>query len=199
MLFICSRNQWRSPTAEQVFRRHPALAVRSAGTSASARRRVGAADLAWADVVFVMEGKHRSRLMQDHSELLAGKPLHVLDIPDDYRFMDPELVDLLQTLPPLGESALPLHLDTLEVWPNGVAALCPQVIPEPLHRLHQDLGRCLDALDLPRESRAYRPHVTLARKAHGLTATSRPAVPWQAHSYVLALSDRGYHVLHRWG
>lgn len=120
--------------------------------------------------------------------------LHFLgQVPQD------RLVDLLQTLPPLGESALPLHLDTLEVWPNGVAALCPQAIPEPLHRLHQNLGRCLDALDLPRESRAYRPHVTLARKAHGLTATSRPAVPWQAHSYVLALSDRGYHVLHRWG
>ncbi|MBI3350000.1 MAG: phosphotyrosine protein phosphatase [Burkholderiales bacterium] len=102
VLFICSRNQWRSPTAEQVFRRHPALAVRSAGTSANARRRVGAADLAWADIILVMEGKHRSRLMQDHAELLAGKPLHVLDIPDDYRFMDPELVELLQTaVPPL--------------------------------------------------------------------------------------------------
>lgn len=102
VLFICSRNQWRSPTAEQVFRRHPDLAVRSAGTSASARRRVGAADLAWADVVIVMETKHKSRLMQDHAELLTAKPLHVLDIPDDYRFMDPELVDLLQSaVPPL--------------------------------------------------------------------------------------------------
>lgn len=102
VLFICSRNQWRSPTAEQVFRRHPDLAVRSAGTSASARRRVGAADLAWADVVIVMETKHKSRLMQDHAALLAAKPLHVLDIPDDYRFMDPELVELLQTaVPPL--------------------------------------------------------------------------------------------------
>ena len=102
VLFICSRNQWRSPTAEQVFRRHPALAVRSAGTSASARRRVGAADLAWADVILVMEGKHKSRLLAEHPRALAAKPLHVLDIPDDYRFMDPELVDLLQTaVPPL--------------------------------------------------------------------------------------------------
>lgn len=49
-----------------------------------------------------MESKHRSRLMQDHAALLAGKELHVLDIPDDYRFMDPELVELLQTaVPPL--------------------------------------------------------------------------------------------------
>ena len=100
VLFICSRNQWRSPTAEQVFRRHPALAVRSAGTSASARRHVGEADLAWADVIVVMESRHKSRLMQDHADLLAGKPLHVLDIPDDYRFMAPELVELLEAVVP---------------------------------------------------------------------------------------------------
>ncbi|HEY1127841.1 MAG TPA: phosphotyrosine protein phosphatase [Roseateles sp.] len=100
VLFICSRNQWRSPTAEQVFRRHPALNVRSAGTSASARRRVGAADLDWADVILVMETHHKSRLLQDHAARLAGKPLHVLDIPDDFRFMDPDLVELLQTAVP---------------------------------------------------------------------------------------------------
>ena len=62
VLFICSRNQWRSPTAEQVFRRHPALNVRSAGTSASARKQVSAADIDWADVILVMESTHRSRL-----------------------------------------------------------------------------------------------------------------------------------------
>lgn len=102
VLFICSRNQWRSPTAEQVFRRHPALAVRSAGTSASARKQVSHVDLAWADVIIVMESKHKSRLLAEHARTLTGKPLHVLDIPDDYRFMDPELVELVQAaVPPL--------------------------------------------------------------------------------------------------
>ncbi|RZL30655.1 MAG: phosphotyrosine protein phosphatase [Rubrivivax sp.] len=102
VLFICSRNQWRSPTAEQVFRRHPALNVRSAGTSASARRQVSHADLDWADVVIAMETKHKSRLLAEHGRTLAHKPLHVLDIPDDYRFMDPELVELLEAfVPPL--------------------------------------------------------------------------------------------------
>lgn len=102
VLFVCSRNQWRSPTAEQVFRRHPAVAVRSAGTSASARRQVSHVDLAWADVVIVMESKHKSRLLAEHARTLAGKPLHVLDIADDYRFMDPELVALLASVvPPL--------------------------------------------------------------------------------------------------
>ncbi|RZL89042.1 MAG: phosphotyrosine protein phosphatase [Variovorax sp.] len=100
ILFVCSRNEWRSPTAEQVFRRHPALAVRSAGTSASARRRVSATDVAWADVIVVMENRHKTRLAQDHAELLAGKPLHVLDIPDDYGFMDAELIELLEAAVP---------------------------------------------------------------------------------------------------
>jgi predicted protein tyrosine phosphatase len=104
VLFICARNQWRSPTAEQVFRRHPGLNVRSAGTSASARKQVSHADLIWAHVVIVMESKHKSRLLAQHGQLLAHKPLHVLDIPDDYRYMDPELVGLLEDLvPPLLE------------------------------------------------------------------------------------------------
>jgi predicted protein tyrosine phosphatase len=100
VLFVCSRNQWRSPTAEQVFRRHPALAVRSAGTSASARRRVGEADLAWAVHICVMEPRHKARLLAEHPEAMAGKRVHVLDIPDEYRFMDAELVALLESSVP---------------------------------------------------------------------------------------------------
>ena len=95
VLFVCSRNQWRSSTGEQVWRRHPRVNARSAGTSAGARRVVSAADLAWADVVLVMEEKHKSRLLAEYRGLLLHKPLHVLDIPDDYKYMDPELVELL--------------------------------------------------------------------------------------------------------
>jgi len=95
VLFVCSRNQWRSPTAERVWQSHPLLSVRSAGTSPSARRRVSAADIAWAEVILVMEEKHRARLLADYAELLGGKTLHVLGIPDEYRYMDPELVDEL--------------------------------------------------------------------------------------------------------
>ena len=95
VLFVCSRNQWRSPTGEQVWRRDPRVNARSAGTSAGARRVVSADDLDWADVVLVMEDKHKSRLLAEHRALLLHKPLHVLDIPDDYRYMDPELVALL--------------------------------------------------------------------------------------------------------
>ena len=43
-----------------------------------------------------MENKHRSRILSSMSTALGQTPLHVLDIPDDYQFMDPELIDLLQ-------------------------------------------------------------------------------------------------------
>ena len=96
VLFICSKNQWRSPTAEQVYRRHPDVLARSAGTSPNARHTVSVDDIEWADVIMVMEEKHKSRLTAEFTRLLDHKPIHVLDIPDDYRFMDPELVDMLE-------------------------------------------------------------------------------------------------------
>lgn len=95
VLFVCSKNQWRSPTAERVWRRHPRLEVRSGGTSQSARHTVSAEDITWADVVVVMEQKHKSKLRADFPGLLRDKAVHVLDIPDEYRFMDTELVELL--------------------------------------------------------------------------------------------------------
>jgi len=96
VLFVCSRNQWRSPTAEQVWRRHPALSVRSGGTSPNARHPVSAADVSWAHLVFVMEEKHKSRLVAEYRRLLENTPIHVLDIPDEYKYMDAELIDLLR-------------------------------------------------------------------------------------------------------
>lgn len=95
VLFVCSRNQWRSPTAEAVWRKHPQLNVRSAGTSPRARKTVSADDIAWADVVFVMEEKHRQRLEAAFPGHLSHKSVHVLGIPDDYKYMDPELVEEL--------------------------------------------------------------------------------------------------------
>lgn len=96
LLFVCSRNQWRSPTAEQVWRRYPGIQARSGGTSANARHPVSIEDIRWADVIFVMEEKHKARLQAGFRQALAGKPLHVLDIPDEYRYMDAELVGILQ-------------------------------------------------------------------------------------------------------
>lgn len=96
LLFICSRNQWRSPTAEAMWRRRPGFNVRSAGTSPNARKTVGPEDIRWADVIFVMERKHLQRLKADYDRLLEHTPVHCLEIPDDFRYMDPELVAMLE-------------------------------------------------------------------------------------------------------
>ena len=97
VLFVCSKNQWRSPTAEAVYRDDSRLEVRSRGTATSARQTVRAADLAWADLVLVMEDKHRSRLLAQFPGETKFLQIEVLHIPDDYHFMDPELVEMIQT------------------------------------------------------------------------------------------------------
>jgi len=96
ILFICSRNQWRSPTAERVWRNHPGVNVRSAGTSRNARRTVSEADIVWADLILVMEDRHKDRLKAQFRQHGRHMNLHVLDIPDDYRFMDPDLVETVR-------------------------------------------------------------------------------------------------------
>ena len=100
VLFVCSKNQWRSPTAETLWRRHPDWNVRSGGTSPNARHHVSEDDIRWADVIMVMEEKHKSRLRAEYPRLLEFKPVHVLDIPDDYRYMDAELVEQLEQVVP---------------------------------------------------------------------------------------------------
>ncbi len=96
LLFICSRNQWRSPTAEAIFRKIPGYCTRSRGTSKKAVRHVCAKDLQWADHIFVMERKHAQRLKAAHPEAFCYKKPIVLGIPDDYRYMDPALQKMLQ-------------------------------------------------------------------------------------------------------
>lgn len=96
VLFVCSRNQWRSPTAEKIWRRHSNLSVRSGGTSSNARHTVSIDDVKWAHVIFVMEEKHKVQLKAKFRKELVSKRIYVLDIPDEYQFMDSELIDLLQ-------------------------------------------------------------------------------------------------------
>ena len=96
LLFICSKNQWRSPTAEMLFRNHPVHQARSAGTSDKARVKVNQKAIEWADVVFVMERRHKEQLNQRFAHAVAQKQLIVLDIKDNYRFGEAELVELLR-------------------------------------------------------------------------------------------------------
>ena len=96
ILFICSHNQWRSPTAEKVYSKDPCVNVRSAGTSPKARHTVNAKDIEWAETILVMEYKHKDRLKADYGKQLKYKKVIVLDIPDEYQYMDEELVGLIE-------------------------------------------------------------------------------------------------------
>jgi predicted protein tyrosine phosphatase len=97
VLFICSQNKLRSPTAEQVFANRPGFEVTSAGTDPRADTPVSSEVVEWADLIFVMERVHRTRLSARFRAHLKDKKIICLDIPDDYDFMDPELVRLLES------------------------------------------------------------------------------------------------------
>ena len=96
VLFICSQNRLRSPTAEQVFSNRPGFEVASAGLNNEAEVPVSPELLAWADLIFVMESAHRNKLSKQFRAHLQAKRVICLDIPDEYEFMDPLLVKLLQ-------------------------------------------------------------------------------------------------------
>lgn len=95
-LFICSQNRLRSPTAEQVFASWPNVETDSAGLGGDASVPLGPEQIAWATIIFVMEKRHRNRLGQRFRQHLNGKRVICLDIPDDYEYMQPELITLLE-------------------------------------------------------------------------------------------------------
>ncbi len=101
VLFVCSYNRMRSPTAEAVFSDYPGVETLSAGTSSIAQVEVSSELIEWADVILVMEPAHRHLLRERFGPQLKGKRLEVLGIPDLFPYMDPELVRILrERVPP---------------------------------------------------------------------------------------------------
>ncbi|MEM8715434.1 MAG: phosphotyrosine protein phosphatase [Cyanobacteria bacterium P01_A01_bin.3] len=96
LLFICSKNQLRSPTAEAIFAEYPDVDALSAGLNKDFPTPVTPDELQWADIIFVMEKAHKTRLRGHCSRWLKDKRVISLDIPDKYEFMDSELVQLLE-------------------------------------------------------------------------------------------------------
>ena len=95
ILFVCGRNQWRSPTAARLYANDQRIEVRSAGVSSKSRRQVNNQDIQWADLILVMEQKYKARLLGTFRDL--DIPLiDSLDIPDEYEYMDEELVKLIR-------------------------------------------------------------------------------------------------------
>lgn len=100
ILFVCSQNKLRSPTAEQVFADHPGIEVASAGTNADADNPVTPELVRWADIIFVMEKAHRSKLQKRYRADMKNARLICLEIPDEYEFMEDSLILLLKTKVP---------------------------------------------------------------------------------------------------
>jgi predicted protein tyrosine phosphatase len=96
LLFICRLNRHRSATAERLFGKRQDLDVRSAGTSEDARVRVNERMLEWADVIFTMDGLQEKNLKKMFPHHPAVDRIVCLEIPDNYPFNDPELVQLLE-------------------------------------------------------------------------------------------------------
>ena len=97
---MCSRNRLRSPTAEQVFASWPGIETASAGINRDADNPVTPELLQWADLILVMERMHRSKLSAKFGAQLAGKRVVCLQIPDDFDYMEPALVELLKARVP---------------------------------------------------------------------------------------------------
>lgn len=74
----------------------PGIATISAGTNNDAENPLTDELVEWADFIFVMERQHRAKLQRKHKVALRDKRVVVLDIPDEYDFMDPALVRLLR-------------------------------------------------------------------------------------------------------
>jgi predicted protein tyrosine phosphatase len=100
LLFVCSENRLRSPTAEAVFSEYEGVEAIGAGTNHDAETPVSGDLVEWADAILVMEKSHRNKISKKYKEQLKGKKLVVLDIPDVYERMDPELIKLLKAKVP---------------------------------------------------------------------------------------------------
>lgn len=96
-LFVCSQNRLRSPTAEQLFSDRTDIEVASAGTNNDAETPLTEELIDWADFIVVMERSHRNKVQKRFRRVLGSKHMICLDIPDDYEFMDPSLIRLLES------------------------------------------------------------------------------------------------------
>ena len=89
VLFVCTGNIDRSPTAEALLKTKEGFNVRSAGTWIGAPRRISRDLVDWADTIFVMEEDHKEVILSMRPD--AEGKIVVLDVPNMYSRGDPEL------------------------------------------------------------------------------------------------------------
>ena len=97
VLFVCTANKLRSPTAETLFAAHPGIETRSAGLDPDCPNPMSAELAAWADMIFVMEPHHREKIRKKFKrDRPADNRIITLHIPDEYERDQPELIELLE-------------------------------------------------------------------------------------------------------
>ena len=95
ILFVCGKNKWRSPTAERIYKKDERIEVRSAGMSGKSKHPISNNDIEWADLILVMENGYKTRILALFRDLSLPK-IENLDIPDEYEYMDDELIELIK-------------------------------------------------------------------------------------------------------
>ncbi len=96
VLFLCSQNRLRSPTAESIFSDIEGFDVRSAGLNNDATVAITPELIEWADYILVMEKSHRNKLQKRYKKYINKQRIICLDIPDEYEYMDEGLIKLLK-------------------------------------------------------------------------------------------------------
>jgi predicted protein tyrosine phosphatase len=96
VLFLCSQNRLRSPTAERIFSTWEGIEVESAGLDKDAENVITPELIRWSDLIFVMEKSQKNKLTKKYRTFINGKRIICLDIPDEYDYMDPKLISLLK-------------------------------------------------------------------------------------------------------
>ncbi|MCL6493757.1 MAG: phosphotyrosine protein phosphatase [Ignavibacterium sp.] len=95
ILFVCTQNRLRSPTAEKIFSNYDGIKVKSAGLDPNARTHLTLEMIKWADIIFAMEKSHQEKIKKKYQDKLKTKKLICLNIPDEYDYMQTELIEVL--------------------------------------------------------------------------------------------------------
>ena len=94
VLFVCTGNYDRSPTAENMYKSIKGLEVKSAGISVHAQNPLSKKLVEWADIIYAMEEHHKTAIVKIDPS--AKTKTVVLGIPDIYFRDQPELKMLLK-------------------------------------------------------------------------------------------------------
>lgn len=95
ILFVCGKNKWRSPTAERIYKDDKRIEVRSAGMSGKSKHSISSDDIEWANLILVMESGYKSQILGLFRDLSLPE-IENLDIPDEYEYMDDELIEIIE-------------------------------------------------------------------------------------------------------